>query len=237
MKNIIFPIGLAFAFMFSACGGNAPAENQTQGNTVAADTTTKTPPTTQPAPEEEKGYKVGDIAMDFQLKNVDGKMVSMADMKNAKGFVVIFTCNHCPFSIAYEDRIIALDKKYKSKGYPVIAINPNDAAIAPDDSFEGMVTRAKEKGFTFPYLHDEAQTVFPKYGATKTPHCYILQKAENQLKVVYVGAFDDAKEPENVKEKYVEMAIEALLAGNAPNPSSTKAFGCSIKYDKAKIQF
>lgn len=231
MKKQLFPIGLACALFLTACGGNAPSEP-----VVTADSTQKTQPTT-PAVEEEKGYKVGDIAEDFNLKNVDGKMVSMASMKDAKGFVVIFTCNHCPYSIAYEDRIIALDKAYKAKGYPVIAINPNDATIVPEDNFEGMVARAKEKAFTFPYLHDEAQAVFPKYGATKTPHCYLLQRVDGQLKVAYVGAFDDAKEPENVKEKYLQNAIEALLAGGTPNPSSTKAFGCSVKYDKAKVVF
>src|SRR4051812_48792394 len=99
-----------------------------------------------------QGYSVGDYAKDFKLKNVDGKMVSLADYKDAKGFIVIFTCNHCPFAKAYEDRIIALDKKYAPKGYPVIAINPNDPSVAPDDSYDKMIERAKEKGFTFPYL-------------------------------------------------------------------------------------
>ena len=102
-----------------------------------------------------EGYKVRDVATDFKLKNVDGKMVSLKDYKEAKGFIVIFTCNHCPFAKAYEDRIVALDKKYKKLGYPVIAINPNNPAVQPDDSYELMITRAKEKGFTFPYLFDE----------------------------------------------------------------------------------
>src|SRR6476620_6401333 len=96
----------------------------------------------------EAGYKVGDKATDFKLKNVDDKMVSLADFKEAKGFIVVFTCNHCPFSKKYEDRIIALDKKYKPQGYPVIAINPNDASQHAADDFDGMKKRAKEKGFT-----------------------------------------------------------------------------------------
>ncbi|MDP3352660.1 MAG: redoxin domain-containing protein, partial [Flavobacteriaceae bacterium] len=112
-----------------------------------------------------EGYKIGDNATDFKLKNVNDKMVSLSDFKKAKGFIVIFTCNHCPYSVAYEDRIIELDKKYKDKGYPVIAINPNNPAKEPKDSFDLMKVRAKEKGFTFPYLFDDGQKIYPQYGA------------------------------------------------------------------------
>ena len=101
------------------------------------------------------GYKIGDVAEDFSLKNIDGNMVSLADYKNAKGFIVIFTCNTCPFAVKYEDRIIALNNKYASKGYPVIAIMPNNTAKKPGDNFDAMKQRAQEKGFTFPYLIDE----------------------------------------------------------------------------------
>ena len=172
-------------------------------------------------------YKTGDKARDFKLKNIDGKMLSMADYKNAKGFVLIFTCNHCPFSIAYEDRIIALDKAYKKKGYQIIAINPNDPSLeaAKDDSYELMQQRAKDKKFKFPYLFDEGQLVFPKFGATKTPDCFIVQKSAAGLKLVYKGAFDDNKEEKEVKQKYIANAIDALLAGKAPEPDVTKAFG------------
>ena len=100
----------------------------------------------------ENGYKPGDKATDFKLKSVDGKMYSMSDYKDAKGFIVVFTCNHCPFAVKYEDRVIELAKKYKPKGYVLLAINPNDPAAQPDDSFDKMKVRAKEKGFTFPYL-------------------------------------------------------------------------------------
>jgi peroxiredoxin len=113
-----------------------------------------------------EGYKVGDNASDFKLKNVDGKMVGLSDFPDAKGFVVIFSCNHCPFAKAYQDRIIEIDKTYKTKGYPVIAIIPNDPEIVPEDSFEAMVQRSKEKGFTFPYLIDEKQEIYKMYGAT-----------------------------------------------------------------------
>jgi len=122
------------------------------------------------------GYKIGDIATDFSLTNVNNKKVSLKDYKDAKGYIVIFTCNHCPYAKAYEDRIIALDKKYAKLGYPVIAINPNNPEKQKEDSFVLMQARAKEKGFTFPYLFDEGQKIYPQYGATKTPHVYILEK-------------------------------------------------------------
>ncbi len=137
------------------------------------------------------GYEVGDVATDFKLKNVDGKMVSLSDYPDAKGFIVIFTCNHCPYSVAYEDRIIEMDKEYKEKGYPVIAINPNDPEQYPTDSYEAMKVRAKEKNFTFPYLFDEGQKIYPQYGATRTPHVFLLNKEEKGLVVKYIGAIDD----------------------------------------------
>ena len=127
-----------------------------------------------------QGYKIGDVAIDFKLKNVDGKIVSLADFKDTKGFIVVFTCNHCPYAIAYEDRIIHLDKMFKPKGYPVIAINPNDNDAYPEDSYENMIARAKEKGFTYPYLFDEGQKIYPQYGATRTPHIFILKKERKE---------------------------------------------------------
>ena len=176
------------------------------------------------------GYNVGDIATDFSLKNIDGKLVSLADYESAKGFVVIFTCNTCPFSVANEDRIIALDAKYKNQGYPVIAINPNNPDAKPGDSFEEMKVRAKEKGFTFPYLFDEGQKVYPEYGATKTPHVYLLQKTDNGNQVKYIGAIDDNSRSEaGVKERFLENAVNALLEGKEIEVTETKAIGCSIK--------
>lgn len=176
------------------------------------------------------GYKVGDIATDFSLKNIDNKKVSLKDFKDAKGFIVIFTCNHCPYAQAYEDRIVALDKKYKKLGYPVIAINPNNPEKQKDDSFDLMKVKAKEKGFTFPYLLDEGQKIYPQYGATKTPHVYILQKIAKGNQVKYIGAIDDNYGDEKaVKEKYVEKAVDALLKNKEVVVKETKAIGCSIK--------
>jgi len=181
------------------------------------------------ASNTKEGYKVGDIATDFNLKNIDGKMVSMADYKEAKGFIIIFTCNTCPYSVANEDRIIALNEKYKST-YPVIAINPNNPAAQPGDSFELMKVRAKEKGFTFPYVFDEGQKVYPQYGATKTPHVYILHKEKEGLRVKFIGAIDDSsRNAKAVKTKYVENAIDALLEGKPVEVTTSKAIGCSIK--------
>jgi peroxiredoxin len=177
-----------------------------------------------------QGVKVGDVAPDFKLKNVDGNYVSFSDFPEAKGFVVIFTCNHCPFSIAYEDRIIALDNKYKSKGYPVIAINPNDPAIVPADGFKEMKARADEKSFTFPYLFDEGQKISPLYGATRTPHVFLVTKKGKENIVAYIGAIDDNSQDEGaVKNAYLENAIKALLENRTPSPEFTKAIGCTIK--------
>lgn len=178
------------------------------------------------------GYNVGDYATDFKLKNTDGKMVSLADYPDAKGFVVVFTCNHCPYAIKYEDRLVALDKTAKEKGYPVIAINPNDAKNYPDDSFDNMKKRSKDKKFTFPYLVDETQEVAQAFGAARTPHVFVLQKeADGKLKVAYIGAIDDDTENAKTdKVKYVENAIDALSKGEQPNPDFTKAVGCTIKW-------
>lgn len=176
------------------------------------------------------GYKVGDIATDFSLKSTNNKMVSLKDYKSAKGFIVIFTCNHCPYAKAYEDRIIALDKKYSKLGYPVIAINPNNPAKQAEDSFDKMKVRAKEKNFTFPYLFDEGQKIYPQYGATKTPHVYLLQKTSKGNQVKYIGAIDDNFEDESaVKEKYLENAVNALLNNKEIAVKETKAIGCTIK--------
>ena len=175
-----------------------------------------------------EGYKVGDRIEDFKLKNIDDKMVSLSDYTDAKGFIIVFTCNMCPYSVANEDRIVALDKKYKELGFPVIAINPNDPKASTGDSFEDMKVRASEKEFTFPYLFDEGQKVYPKFGATKTPHVYIVSK--KTMKVEYIGAIDNSsRNADNVTEKYVEDAVDTLLAGKKLTKTATRAIGCSIK--------
>ncbi|WP_410879532.1 thioredoxin family protein [Myroides sp. DW712] len=180
--------------------------------------------------KEVSGYKIGDQATDFSLIGIDDKKHSLADFPEAKGYIVIFTCNHCPYAKAYEERIVALDQKYKTLGYPVVAINPNDPVVQPEDGLELMKERAKEKGFTFPYLLDEGQKIYPQYGATKTPHVFLLQKAEGKNIVKYIGAIDDNYEDASqVSVKYVENAVDALLAGKAIEQTTTVAIGCSIK--------
>lgn len=177
------------------------------------------------------GYKVGDKATDFSLINIDGTMVRMNDFEDARGIIVIFTCNHCPYSVLYEDRIIELDTKYKDKGFPVVAINPNDPVKQPEDSYENMIIRAEEKGFTFPYLWDKGQRITKVYGASRTPHVFLLEKVNSEYFVRYIGAIDDnSKSPEDVEEEFVENAIEALLVGEKPDPDFTKAIGCTIKW-------
>ena len=179
------------------------------------------------------GLNIGDTAPDFNLKDVDGKMVSMANYEDAKGFIVIFTCNTCPYSVAYEDRINALDNKYKDQGYPVIAVNPNDPAAQPGESYALMQQRAKEKGFTFPYLLDVGQEVYPKYGASRTPHVFLLHKEGGNLIVKYIGAIDNnSRDASKVTEKFTENAVDALLEGKEIEKTITKAIGCTIKVVK-----
>lgn len=181
-----------------------------------------------------QGYKIGDKATDFSLLNVDGKMVSLSDYEEAKGFIVMFTCNHCPYSIAYEDRKIELDNRFAQLGFPVIAINPNDSIVQPQDSYSKMKIRAEEKNFPYPYLLDADQSVFKAYGATRTPHVFVLNKEKGELIVRYIGAIDDNHEDADAtKQNYVEMAVESLLQGKNPEPDFTKAIGCTIKVKKS----
>ena len=176
-----------------------------------------------------EGYQVGDKAADFKLKNIDGKMVSLADNKAAKGYIVVFTCNTCPYAKAYESRIIALNQKYAPQGYPVVAINPNDPKVAPGDSYAAMQT----KKYNFPYLHDETQQVAKAYGATRTPHLYVLKRQGNNFVVSYIGAIDDNSEDASlVKTKYVENAMAEIMAGKPATTNATKAIGCTIKWKK-----
>ena len=174
--------------------------------------------------------KPGDKAVEFTLKNVDEKMVSLSDYSDQKGVILIFTCNPCPFAKAYEQRIINLHKQYAGQGYPVVAIDPNDDEISPEDPFEKMQARASEKGYPFPYLKDETQEVYKAYGATRTPHIYLLENKKGTFRVAYIGAIDDnAMESAAVQKRYLEDAIEALNTGKKPEPAITKAIGCTIK--------
>jgi peroxiredoxin len=180
------------------------------------------------------GYIVGDKAMNIKLKDINGSVISFDDFRSAKGFIVVFTCNHCPFSVKYEDRINALAGKYNKESYQVIAVNPNDSIQYPEDSYTGMKKRAKDKGFVFPYLLDDTQVVAKTYGATKTPHVFLLQKEGNDYIVKYIGAIDDNTDnAAAVKVNYVDQAINELDAGKPVSVPTTKAIGCGIKWKKA----
>jgi peroxiredoxin len=174
--------------------------------------------------------KPGDKAIDFSLKNVDGTTVSLSDYSDQKGVILIFTCNPCPFAKAYEQRIIQLHENYAEQGFPVVAVNPNDDELSPEDTFESMKARAKEKGYPFPYLKDETQEVYKAYGATRTPHIFLLENKGGTFSVAYIGAIDDnAMDASSVDHKYLEQAIRSVSAGESPDPVSTKAIGCTIK--------
>ncbi|RMG23644.1 MAG: thioredoxin family protein [Bacteroidetes bacterium] len=169
--------------------------------------------------------------MNFSLKNVDDRIVSLDDFPDAQGFIIVFTCNHCPYAIAYENRLKELHATYADKGYPLIAINPNDPVQYPQDSFEQMKVRAASKGFEFPYLFDESQEIARQYGATRTPHAFILQKTEDGLEVKYKGAIDDNyQSAHNVKQRYLAKQLDALIAGKAVPYKETAAIGCTIKW-------
>ena len=175
---------------------------------------------------------VGDMASGFNLKNVDGNRVSLMDYNDQKGVIVVFTCNTCPYSRMYEQRILELDKKFKSKGFPVVAIQPNDPGKSPGDSFSAMKDRAEEKGYTFPYLMDETQQITKAYGATNTPHVYVLEREEKDEFIVrYIGAIDNnSRDASKADKHYVEAAVNSILDGKEVDQTKTKAIGCTIKW-------
>lgn len=175
---------------------------------------------------------VGDKAPSFNLKNIDEKLYSFENITDAngndpKGYIVVFTCNTCPVSKANESRLIAIHNKYAPKGYPVVAIQPNDPAKKRGESFVDMQKYAADKEFPFLYLLDEGQKIYPQYGATKTPEVYLVDA--NQI-IRYHGAIDDsARSATSVEEKFLELAIAAVEKGEDPQPAETRAIGCGIR--------
>jgi len=183
--------------------------------------------------------KTGEKAPGFSgLAGVDDEEHALSDYKDAKAVVVVFTCNHCPVAKAYEDRLIAIQKDYQDKGVRLIAISSNSPKRQPQDSLEKMKDRAAGKDlggwreakepFNFPYLFDATQKVAKAYGATCTPHVFIL---DADRKIAYTGAIDDNMKPKEVETSYVRDALDAILAGEKPPKAVTKQFGCSIKWE------
>jgi peroxiredoxin len=169
--------------------------------------------------------KVGDKAPDIKgVPTVDGKQISLSDMKDAKAVVVVFTCNVCPVAVAYEDRFVEFTKKYQDKGVKFVAIN-----CSPSEDMEKMKQRAEEKGFNFAYGYQEDGAAAKAYGAKVTPHIYVL---DQDRKVAYIGAFDDNQNESKIEKKYVADAVDAILAGKEVPVSETKAVGCGIRIKK-----
>lgn len=182
--------------------------------------------------QAQSGYGIGDAVADFTLTNVDGEEVSLNSyLEESEGVIVVFTCNGCPTAKKYEGRIKDLAAQYNDTGWPVVAIQPNDAGKSPGDSFENMVSIAADHGYEFPYLYDDSQGVARAFGATRTPHTFLLQSVDGEFVVKYIGAIDDNPgDAEGVEVKYVEEAIDALRAGEEIERSSTRAIGCTIKW-------
>ena len=175
----------------------------------------------------------GAKAPDISLLNVDNKIISFANYPAAKGFIVVFTCNTCPYSKAYEQRIKGLNGKYASRGYPVIAINPNDPQSSPGDTFDKMKQHAKAAGFTFPYLFDKGHVITALYGAKSTPTVFIISKTAAGNVIEYTGAIDnDTPDTDIHKTKWAEDAVSALLNGGKPAVNVTKAIGCRVSWQK-----
>ena len=172
--------------------------------------------------------QLGQSAPDFNLPGVDGKDYSLKDFKNAKILVVVFSCNHCPYVIGSEDRMIRFYNDYKNKGVAMIAINSNETVGHPTDSFEHMVTHAKEKGITWPYVRDDTQEIALAYGALRTPHYYVFDQAR---KLRYTGRMDDnPRNPGMEKTHELRDAVDALLAGKNPPVELTNPIGCNVKW-------
>jgi peroxiredoxin len=177
--------------------------------------------------------KQKETILDFSLKNTDGKMVSLANYKEAKGFIIVFTCNHCPFAKLYPPRLNALNSKYDSLGVPLIAISSTDTMMYEEDTYPKMIAKATDEQFNFPYLFDEMQSVAKNFNAQKTPHAFIIWKENEKWVVKYNGAIDDnGMEPEKVTEHYVANAVDALLANKKITIPETKSIGCQIAFRK-----
>lgn len=172
--------------------------------------------------------KTGDNAIPFTLPGIDDKDHALDDYGDKAAVAVIFSCNHCPYVLAWEDRMIELQGEYADKGVQFVAVGPNDAKKYPEDSFPNMKRHAAEKGFNFPYLRDESQEIARAYGAERTPEVFLFDK-NGVLR--YHGAIDDNYDnPNAVRQHYLRDAIEAVLADQEPATATTSPVGCTIKW-------
>ncbi|MDR3665411.1 MAG: thioredoxin family protein [Ignavibacteriaceae bacterium] len=172
--------------------------------------------------------KIGSLAPDFILPAVDGNTYSLSHFNDLKGFIIIFSCNHCPYVRAYENRIKKIQSGYSNKGVSLFAINSNDSDQYEDDSFENMKSRASEMQFNFPYLRDEDQSVAKAYGASHTPEIFLF---DSHRKLVFHGKIDDNwRDESKVVSAYLRDAIEELIEGKEISVPETFTIGCTIKW-------
>ncbi len=178
--------------------------------------------------KSEKGLQLGDPAPKFSLPGVDGGTYSLGRFADKPVLVIVFSCNHCPYVQAYEGRLVKIQRDYADRGVQLLAINSNDDVNYPEDSFEQMKVRAQAKGYNFPYLRDKSQEVARAYGATHTPHLFVLNRSRQ---LCYTGKIDDNwQQPEGVRRHYLRDALDALLKDGAPAEATTHAIGCTIKW-------
>jgi peroxiredoxin len=176
-----------------------------------------------------KELEIGSNAPAFaNLPGTDGKKYSLTSFADKKTVVVVFSCNHCPYVQAYEERMVAFQRDYAAKGVQFIAINSNEVVHYPEDNFDEMVKRAKLKAYNFPYLRDDDQSVANAYGATHTPEFFVF---DEKRKLSYRGKFDDNyQNPSAVKSNYLRNAVDALLSGREVAEPETYSIGCTIKW-------
>ena len=171
------------------------------------------------------------IVSEFRLKNIDGKMLSLKDFPKAKGFIIIFTCNHCPFARLYPARLNELNLKFKPLDVPLIAISSTDTISYEEDTYVKMIAKSKAEKFNFPYLYDGSQTVARNFKAQKTPHAYVIWKERGKWVVRYNGAIDDnGAEPKDVQHQYVADAVKSLLSAKPIKVNETRSIGCQINF-------
>ena len=175
---------------------------------------------------------LGSQIIDFSLKNVDNATISLNQFKDAKGFIIVFTCNHCPFAKLYSQRYNDLNKKYKPLGVPLIAINSMDSLVYEEESFEAMQEHARAEKFNFPYLQDDSQCVGKNFNAEHTPQAYVIWKEKDLWVIKYSGSIDDNGAHQKKATPFIALAVNALLKNKPVTKPNTESFGCRIFYRK-----